>query len=74
MIRYLGGLLAAYAISGHDLLREKADELGSILAPAFNTTSGFPRFGVDTYTFVPFISGAQDPILSNILQGKSDFV
>ncbi|KAG8215918.1 glycoside hydrolase family 47 protein [Butyriboletus roseoflavus] len=50
VIRYLGGLLAAYAISGHDLLREKADELGSILAPAFNTTSGFPGFAVDTYS------------------------
>ena len=49
VIRYLGGLLAAYAISGQDLLRDKADELGTKLAPAFNTTSGFPGFAVDTY-------------------------
>ncbi|KAH0835805.1 glycoside hydrolase [Lanmaoa asiatica] len=53
VIRYLGGMLAAYAISGHDLLREKADELGSILAPAFNTKSGFPSFAVDTYMRAP---------------------
>ncbi|KAF8552304.1 glycoside hydrolase family 47 protein [Imleria badia] len=48
-IRYLGGLLSAYAMSGHDLLRDKADELGTKLAPAFNTTSGFPGYAVDTY-------------------------
>ncbi|KAG9312750.1 glycoside hydrolase family 47 protein [Chiua virens] len=50
VIRYLGGLLAAHAISGHDLLRQKADELGTKLAPAFNTTTGFPGFAVDTYS------------------------
>ncbi|KAG9312664.1 glycoside hydrolase family 47 protein [Chiua virens] len=54
VIRYLGGLLAAHAISGHDLLRLKADELGTKLAPAFNTTSGFPGFAVDTYRGMNF--------------------
>ncbi|KAF8452325.1 glycoside hydrolase family 47 protein [Boletus edulis BED1] len=49
VIRYLGGLLAAYAISGDDLLRDKADELATKLASAFNTTSGFPVYAVDTY-------------------------
>lgn len=49
VIRYLGGLLSAYAISKDNILRTKADELGTKLSPAFNTTSGFPLFSVDTY-------------------------
>ena len=53
VIRYLGGLLSAYAISGHVLLRDKADEVGSKLALAFNTPSGFPGNLVDTYRPVP---------------------
>ncbi|EGO22334.1 glycoside hydrolase family 47 protein [Serpula lacrymans var. lacrymans S7.9] len=39
VIRYLGGLLSAYAMSKDNILRTRADELGSILAPAFNTSS-----------------------------------
>ncbi|KAF8449223.1 glycoside hydrolase family 47 protein [Boletus edulis BED1] len=49
VIRYLGGLLSAYALSTDTILREKADELATKLSPAFNTSSGFPRFAVDTY-------------------------
>ncbi|KAG6374849.1 glycoside hydrolase family 47 protein [Boletus reticuloceps] len=49
VIRYLGGLLSAYALSMDTILREKADELATKLSPAFNTSSGFPRFAVDTY-------------------------
>ncbi|KAN0078488.1 glycoside hydrolase family 47 protein [Tylopilus felleus] len=66
VIRYLGGLLAAYAISGQDLLRDKADELGTKLAPAFNTTSGFPGFAVDTYRGQnrPFTAGVLAEIAS----------
>lgn len=49
-IRYLGGLLSAYALS-HDLvLLDRADELGKILLPVFNTTSGYPVFSVNTAT------------------------
>ncbi|KIJ59230.1 glycoside hydrolase family 47 protein [Hydnomerulius pinastri MD-312] len=49
VIRYLGGLLSAYALSKDNLMRDKADELASKLSPAFNTSSGFPLFSVDTY-------------------------
>ncbi|KAF8551349.1 glycoside hydrolase family 47 protein [Imleria badia] len=49
VIRYLGGLLSAYALSMDNILRDKADELAVKLSPAFNTSSGFPRFGVDTH-------------------------
>ncbi|KLO19007.1 seven-hairpin glycosidase [Schizopora paradoxa] len=45
-IRYLGGLLSAYALSHDFSLLQAADELGMALLPAFNTSSGFPMFAV----------------------------
>lgn len=50
VIRYLGGLLAAYALSGERILLTKADELAELLEPAFNTSSGLPHFGINTST------------------------
>lgn len=49
VIRYLGGLLSAYALSKDSILLDKADELATKLSPAFSTSSGFPHFAVDTY-------------------------
>jgi hypothetical protein len=37
VIRYLGGLMSAYALSKEPILLEKADELARVLSPAFNT-------------------------------------
>lgn len=39
-IRYLGGLIGAYDLSGDDILLERAKELGKILGRGFETTSG----------------------------------
>ncbi|CCM04172.1 uncharacterized protein FIBRA_06334 [Fibroporia radiculosa] len=50
VIRYLGGLLSAYALSGEPILLARADDLGRMLSPAFNTSSGLPRFSVNTVT------------------------
>ena len=52
VIRYLGGLLSAYALSGEPILLARADDLGRMLLPAFNTTFGMPRFAVNTVTYV----------------------
>ncbi|KJZ77152.1 hypothetical protein HIM_03473 [Hirsutella minnesotensis 3608] len=41
-IRYLGGLLAAYDLSGNDVLLRKAVELGNMIHGAFNTKDGLP--------------------------------
>jgi mannosyl-oligosaccharide alpha-1,2-mannosidase len=43
-IRYLGGLLGAYDVSGgkYPILLKKADELGEFLYRAFNTKNGLP--------------------------------
>ncbi|KAI0773224.1 glycoside hydrolase [Trametes elegans] len=48
VIRYLGGLLSAYAISGEPILLTRADDLGAMLLPAFNTTHGLPMYAVNT--------------------------
>ena len=50
VIRYLGGMLSAYALSHEPILLERADELGQKLSPVFDTPSGLPAFGVNTVT------------------------
>ncbi|KAM8976015.1 mannosyl-oligosaccharide 1,2-alpha-mannosidase IC [Pelodytes ibericus] len=42
-IRYIGGLLSAYFLSGKEVFREKAIGLGKKLLPAFSTPTGIPR-------------------------------
>ena len=44
-IRYLGGLLSAFALTGDDLYRDKATDIGDRLLRAFDTPTGVP-FGV----------------------------
>jgi mannosyl-oligosaccharide alpha-1,2-mannosidase len=50
VIRYLGGLLSAYALSGESILLARADELGRQLLPVFNSPSGLPHFSVNVET------------------------
>ena len=51
VIRYLGGLLSAHALSNEPILLKKADEL----APVFNTPTGLPAFEVNTLTYVALL-------------------
>ncbi|KAI0306131.1 glycoside hydrolase [Multifurca ochricompacta] len=48
VIRYLGGLLSAYALSHDPILLVRADHLGNALLPAFGTPSGLPVYSVNT--------------------------
>ncbi|XP_077156899.1 mannosyl-oligosaccharide 1,2-alpha-mannosidase IA [Paroedura picta] len=41
-IRFVGGLLSAYYLSGEEVFRKKAVELGKKLLPAFHTPTGIP--------------------------------
>ncbi|CAL1715499.1 unnamed protein product [Somion occarium] len=50
VIRYLGGLLSAHALSHEPVLLAKADDLGRMLLPVFNTSSGLPMYAVNTIT------------------------
>ncbi|MGH0161061.1 UNVERIFIED_CONTAM: hypothetical protein FKN15_078479 [Acipenser sinensis] len=42
-IRYVGGLLSAYYLTGEEVFKKKAVELGEKLLPVFNTPTGIPR-------------------------------
>ncbi|WVQ99079.1 hypothetical protein IAU59_006211 [Kwoniella sp. CBS 9459] len=46
-IRYLGGLLGAYDLSGDHLLVERATDLAHVLSRAFTTKSGLPAGRID---------------------------
>ncbi|KAG6890079.1 hypothetical protein C0995_012028 [Termitomyces sp. Mi166 len=46
-IRYLGGLLSAYALSKNQLFLDRADELAVKLDSVFSTTSGLALFSVN---------------------------
>ncbi|KAH8116460.1 seven-hairpin glycosidase [Phellopilus nigrolimitatus] len=50
VIRYVGGLLSAYALSHDAVLLQRADELGALLLPAFGTPSGLPAYAVNPAT------------------------
>ncbi|CAO2650418.1 Nn.00g017100.m01.CDS01 [Neocucurbitaria sp. VM-36] len=41
-IRYVGGLIAAYDLSGHEVLKIKAIEVGDLLYAGFNTKNRMP--------------------------------
>merc|ERR1719468_281804 len=41
-IRYVGGLLSAYALTGDEVFREKATHVAEKLRPAFNSPTGIP--------------------------------
>ncbi|KAI9999959.1 hypothetical protein NQD34_011802 [Periophthalmus magnuspinnatus] len=42
-IRYVGGLLSAFYLTGEEIFKSKVLELGEKLLPAFNTPTGIPR-------------------------------
>jgi mannosyl-oligosaccharide alpha-1,2-mannosidase len=46
-IRYLGGLLGAYDLSGDELMLERAVDIATVLARAFDTESGLPAGRID---------------------------
>ncbi|KAI0793718.1 seven-hairpin glycosidase [Fomes fomentarius] len=42
------GLLSAYALTGEPILLSRADDLGTMLLPAFDTPHGLPMYAVNT--------------------------
>ncbi|KAF9480536.1 glycoside hydrolase family 47 protein [Pholiota conissans] len=47
IIRYLGGLLSAYALSKDQILVSRAQDLAKALDPVFNKRTGMPYYSVD---------------------------
>uniref|UniRef100_H3B7W3 alpha-1,2-Mannosidase n=1 Tax=Latimeria chalumnae TaxID=7897 RepID=H3B7W3_LATCH len=56
-IRYIGGLLSAYFLTGEEVFKTKAIELGEKLLPAFNTPTGIPRGVINLGTGVSWSWG-----------------
>lgn len=50
VIRYSGGLLAAWHLTKRPEILKQADQLGLALLPAFNTSIGFPSYSVNPVT------------------------
>jgi mannosyl-oligosaccharide alpha-1,2-mannosidase len=57
VIRYVGGLLGAYDLSGDPLLLKRAEELAKIILPVFDTSSGVPLSRLNAKTPLPVYGG-----------------
>ncbi|KAK5659185.1 hypothetical protein OQA88_1275 [Cercophora sp. LCS_1] len=66
-IRYLGGLLAAYDLSGREILRTKAIELGDLLYAGYNTENRMP---VDFISFEEAKTGAGLQVESSVVSAS----
>ncbi|XP_040061330.2 mannosyl-oligosaccharide 1,2-alpha-mannosidase IA [Ixodes scapularis] len=49
-IRFVGGLLSCYALTGDVVFKEKADQIAQALLPAFNTPKGIPHALINVKT------------------------
>ena len=63
-IRYLGGFLAAYDLSGEKVLLDKAKELGEVLYFAFDTPNRMPK---TPWFWKPAVDGEKQEATSNTL-------
>lgn len=52
-IRFVGGFLSLYALTGDSLFKDKAKYVADKLLPAFNTTTGIPYTRINFKTGVP---------------------
>ncbi|KAI9444515.1 seven-hairpin glycosidase [Lactarius indigo] len=73
VIRYLGGLLSAYALSQDPILLARADDLGTALLPVFNTTSGLPMFSVNTVNGKVATGWGQDALFAEALTCQLEY-
>lgn len=49
-IRFVGGLLSCFALTGDTMFRDKAEEIARLLLPAFNTPKGIPHALINVKT------------------------
>ena len=66
-IRYLGGLIAAYDLSGQEALKIKAKEIGDLLYAGFNTKNRMP---VDMIPFEAAKTGLGLTVESNVVSAS----
>lgn len=74
-IRFIGGFLAIYALTGDPMFREKALMVAERLLPAFDSPTGIPyalinvRSGVINFLFVFLWSGRKKSLVKKLLVG-----
>ncbi|KAF8268722.1 glycoside hydrolase [Lactarius quietus] len=73
VIRYLGGLLSAYALSKEPVLLFRADHLGNALLPVFYTPSGLPIFSVNTVNGGVAKGWGPEAVLAEILTCQLEY-
>lgn len=56
-IRFVGGLLSCYALTGDTVFRDKAAEVADALLPAFDTPTGLPYALINPSTKVRLLYG-----------------
>ncbi|KAK4033265.1 glycoside hydrolase [Parachaetomium inaequale] len=66
-IRYLGGLMAAYDLSGREVLLHKAIELGDLIYGGFNTENRMP---VDNINFQAAMEGSGLLVEGNVVSAS----
>ncbi len=66
VIRYLGGFLSAYTMTGNALYLMRADDVARRLLPAFDTPQGFPSFKVNVRTCVPGPAFLNGPLIASL--------
>lgn len=54
-IRFVGGLLTAFALTGDVMFRDKAEHTAQKLLPAFQTQTGIPNALINTKTGVSIV-------------------
>ncbi|KIM44571.1 glycoside hydrolase family 47 protein [Hebeloma cylindrosporum] len=72
VLRHLGGLLSAYALSGEPMLLTRADDLGKLVLPAFNSTSGVPMLAVGLPSGRASMKGKTDLSWSDIMSNQME--
>jgi mannosyl-oligosaccharide alpha-1,2-mannosidase len=73
VIRYLGGLLSAYALSKDPILLARADDLGTALLPVFRTPSGLPMFSVNTVNGIVPTVGDEHAVFAEMLSCQMEY-
>ena len=64
-IRYVGGLLSAYALTGDVVFREKAAHVADKLTPAFKTPTGIPYALINLWSGVSNVKYFQSGLFTN---------
>lgn len=73
-IRFIGGLLSCFALTGDVIFKEKAQQIADKLLPAFQTPTGIPNALVNLKTGVSHLQYFINAFLSTYFFFKLGFI